>query len=217
MKKELILGFDAEVVNELFHEGMNKPPRTDVYERLYENMVIQPRYIAETSTKTRHIIPYIVLYSEKTREVFLYRRTSKVGESRLAGNASCGIGGHVDINEYALDVCKNSHEPLTDILVDTANRELVEEMGSRYNDTLTMLGFLRDDSDEVGKVHLGWICVKFVDREDISVQEDELETIGWRKLDEIDAEDEELNLENWSKQLIAYLQTDGKDYLHSFY
>ena len=74
-----------------------------------------------------------------------------------------------------------------------------------------VIGILRDDSNEVGVVHLGVIMVKSVDRRVIDkTNEDELELIGWTKLDEIDVDDISLNLENWSKMTINHLQTNTK-------
>ena len=208
MKTELILTFDATVVNSLMVEGMNKVTK-EINSTLVDAVLIQPRYMAETSEITRHPIPYAVLYDEYEKKIFLYRRTKQVGESRLAGNASCGIGGHVDItcDTLATQVHGSKLNPISAIY-EASEREIEEETGHDLSmwESET-IGILRDDSNDVGKVHLGWIILKYVGMDNISVVENELETIGWVDLHSINVDDEELNLENWSKITIAHLQS----------
>lgn len=207
MKNELILAFDADVVNALYNEGMNKEWDMD---NLAPSVIIQPRYVAETSTTTRHPIPYTVMFDSGTREILLYRRGAKVGENRLSGNASCGFGGHVDIDGDLLQVAtgeNNFFSPNAAVMY-TADKELEEELGKDFRKCKTsIVGILRDDSNEVGKVHLGVVMVKYILRELIEdTNEQELNFIGWTKLSDIDVDDPTLNLENWSKLVISYLQ-----------
>lgn len=212
MKNELILTFDASAVNKMFHEGMNDNCDLDQFTSA---VIIQPRHMAETSLTTRHPIPYVVLMDEHTREILLYRRGAKVGESRLSGNASCGFGGHVDVDAELLAQTTNRDDKTflpSAAIQYTADKELSEELGvDLRNHRTEVIGILRDDSNEVGVVHLGVIMIKWVDRQTIDkTNEDELDLIGWAKLDRIDVDDISLNLENWSKMTISHLQTNGK-------
>lgn len=209
MKNELILAFDSVAVNDLYQEGITGDFNID---DLNQSVIIQPRHMAEKSKTTRHPIPYTVLFDGCTREILLYRRGAKVGESRLSGNASCGFGGHVDVDADLINYCIDDNNVFSaaNAVSYTADKELTEELGVDLRDYKTeIVGILRDDSNEVGEVHLGVIMVKFVDREKFTdTNEEELNFIGWVKIDDIKIDDSLLNLENWSKLTIQHLQTN---------
>ena len=68
--------------------------------------------------------------------------------------------------------------------------------------------FRSDNSDAVGRVHIGWILAKSVKgMPQIDMEEEELESLGWKEINSIDVECPELQLESWSKIAIEYLQT----------
>lgn len=209
MKNELILAFDSVAVNDLYQEGITSDFNID---DLNQSVIIQPRHMAEKSKTTRHPIPYTVLFDGCTREILLYRRGAKVGESRLSGNASCGFGGHVDVDADLISHCIGDDNVFSaaKAVSYTADKELMEELGVDLSDDKTeIVGILRDDSNEVGKVHLGVIMVKFVDRDQFTeTNEEELNFIGWVKIDDIKIDDSLLNLENWSKLTIQHLQAN---------
>lgn len=230
MKDELILAFDRETIESIYPVGISDAVVTgENYEAIDAATMILPRYMAENSKTTRHPIPYTALYKPSTKQIYVYRRGKGVGEQRLTGNASVGFGGHVDITPETLKEAMTTHcyelthdmssqdvnesvvtgvfNPHTAIL-HCAEREIFEETGVMLNRNQTSnLGVLRDDSDEVGMAHLGWLSVKIIrDDQEIQTAEAELDDVGWMTLSEIDVECPQLKLESWSKILIKYMQ-----------
>lgn len=117
-----------------------------------DNLSFVDRKPAETNPSLKQVIPYCILI--KSDKIFAYRRTSKGGEDRLHAKWSIGVGGHcnpIDSNQTSL-----FHGCLV--------RELSEEVGITdfskifYN----FFGVIYDDSNEVGKVHCGFVCLVHV-------------------------------------------------------
>ncbi len=107
----------------------------------------------------KQIIPYMVFrYEEK---YFLMQRTDQGGEARLANKYSLGIGGH--IRE-------------TDMVVDSvmiwALREFEEEVDYDGDYKEHPLGLLNDNSNEVGKVHLGYAILLDGDSDKIQIRDE---------------------------------------------
>lgn len=210
-KRELILTFDKTLLGNIISEGLHAFADTYITAELMSDMtIIRPRYTAEPwDCGTVHPIPYVILYNDIEDSIFLYRRGSGVGESRLAGNTSCGIGGHVDVDQYNIDL------PPMAMIQDATNREINEELGQPISGKFEFIGTLYDTSNDVGKVHLGMVAKKTIDQEahpgcNIVTAESELHTIGFVKLSEIDVECPEYNFENWSKIAIKFLQSQSK-------
>lgn len=116
-----------------------------------ENNFFTQRAPAETNPELKQIIPYVLLVHEG--RVLHYVRGKKAGEQRLVSKGSIGIGGHMnDLDEglFALD---------EDAYRAAVEREVGEELrlGTTYRDNIVAL--LNDDSNEVGKVHLGVVHV----------------------------------------------------------
>lgn len=159
------------------------------------NAVSKRRGDAEEDFTLKQLIPYIVLVKGDT--VFLYERLKGAGEKRLVGSSSVGIGGHMNL------ISNDPFGLLNNIYVD-ADRELNEELNlSRPIDvSRSQLFFLNDDSNEVGKVHLGAVLLINVE-EDIEATVKETEQLAGRfvPFDEIDAN----LLENWSKIVLTAL------------
>jgi predicted NUDIX family phosphoesterase len=108
---------------------------------------------AENNPFFLQIIPYIVIMSED--KVFLYRRGEIGSEARLHGKYSIGIGGHINPED------DEKQEPFYAFL-NGAVRELREEVG--VDVTIEALqgsavGLVNDDSNDVGRVHLGVVLV----------------------------------------------------------
>ena len=109
-----------------------------------------PRSQAEQQPEWKQLIPYCVV--RRPDQVFCVQRKSAQLETRLHGKLSIGIGGHV-----------NPIQP--DTVVDevflrrSLERELAEELeGVDGRDPQAhFLGFLNDDSNAVGQVHLGLV------------------------------------------------------------
>lgn len=162
--------------------------------------IIQREY-AEKATAFRHIIPYVVIVDRQGR-ILMYQRGAGVGEQRLAGQCSVGFGGHVDLHDVRYD---DSVIDLNNTLEGCALRELEEELGVMPHQ-LTRIeerGIILDDSNEVGRVHVGQLLIAdYVDNPaKVKIKEEELSLVGWFLPEQIDLE----TLEPWSKAAVIYL------------
>ena len=147
------------------------------------------RPAAEEDPSYKQIIPYVVL----TRKglVFATRRLNKGGESRLHGKVSIGIGGHINPVD---ETDRRS------VLMKGLERELDEEVYIQRRGELVPQGFINDDGNGVGAVHLGLYFSMEVEGE-VSVKETEKLSGGWMSLQELRGEFD--NMETWSQIALA--------------
>lgn len=116
-----------------------------------------PRSRMELDPQYKQIIPYLVFCHNN--RYFLMQRTAQATEKRLQNKYSLGIGGHI------------RHEDMrTDSLFDWARREFHEEVMYDGSIDIEPLGILNDDSNEVGKVHIGFVFLLHGAHERISVK-----------------------------------------------
>jgi predicted NUDIX family phosphoesterase len=146
----------------------------------------------EVDETKKQIIPYCVVMDE-AGNVFATERLSKSGEERLRGKVSIGIGGHMDIADRL-----SIHHCLT--------REIYEEIGYGKYSALAFdyKGIVNNDTDEVGRVHLGLVyllCVSPRDREKIAVQEVEKLRGFW-----IEGSMDQHEYEGWSQILLPHIE-----------
>lgn len=210
------------------------------FEAAYASLFIGRRHELETDERFGQFLPYVLLRridSDGLVSLFEYQRTEKVGEDRLGGKKSVGVGGHVDLIDVRID--DNS---VIDVVATTAHaiaRELNEEILFTYNDEYQSAdltfdevrmgkegfdfkrdslvpkfhGLINDLSNKVGRVHFGCVFTIDVPAEfEPKCREPELITIGMRPV--ADILDENLDdgiddsLENWSKLIV-----DGINFL----
>jgi len=145
------------------------------------------RPVAEDDPTHKQLIPYVVVRDGS--RTFLMERTSAGGDPRLHGKASIGVGGHlnpVDEGEDALDA--------------GLRREWAEELEADWAPEFRLVGFLNDDSNPVGAVHLGVVFTVEALGRPVAVREHEKLSGAFAEADAIaDAWD---RLETWS-QLVA--------------
>ena len=116
-----------------------------------ENNFFTPRGPAETNPELKQIIPYVLLVH--CERVFHYVRGKKAGEQRLVAKGSLGIGGHMNDGDeglFALD---------RDAYNVAVQREVAEEVFIETKYTNHVVALLNDDSNEVGRVHLGVVHI----------------------------------------------------------
>lgn len=142
------------------------------------------RYLAETDASVKQIVAYVILRDRQGR-IYLTRR--KDGDERLVGRASIGTGGHIDGGEaFATGMY----------------RELKEEVGLTPDDVLynQFSGYINDPSDDVGKVHVGFVYLATVqDPSLVSIQETEKLIGEWVDYDTLKTIYENGELESWSE------------------
>src|SRR6478609_936063 len=161
-----------------------------------ENNFFTPRAPAETNPELKQIIPYVLLVHDG--RVLHYVRGKKAGEQRLVAKGSIGIGGHMNDTDEGLFAFDDSAYHAA------VQREIGEELrlSAKYTDHVVAL--LNDDSNEVGKVHLGVVHIfqlesdavekgeamitelQFLTREELHARRDALESWSQICLDALD-------------------------------
>ncbi len=153
MKDENILVVRRELLEQL---GMFQGLCFDVARYLpsllaRENNFFTPRAPAETNPSLKQIIPYVLLVHGD--RIFHYVRGKKSGEQRLVAKGSLGIGGHMnDGDEGLFSLDEGAYR-------EAVQREVNEEMFVETAYTNHIVALLNDDSNEVGKVHLGVVHI----------------------------------------------------------
>lgn len=116
-----------------------------------------PRPAMEQDVRFKQVIPYLIFRHQE--RYFLMQRASKASEQRLRSKFSLGIGGHVredDLNGSSI--------------FDWARREFAEEVNYQGNLDVQVLGILNDDSNEVGRVHVGLVLLLTGDSSQIKIK-----------------------------------------------
>lgn len=154
-----------------------------------ENNFFTPRAAAETNPELKQIIPYVLLVHGD--RVFHYVRGKKAGEQRLVAKGSVGIGGHMNDGDeglFALD---------GDAYNGAVQREVAEEIFIETPYKNRVVALLNDDSNEVGKVHLGVVHIFHLDAEAARKREQMITESGFLSIAELRARRDVL--ETWSQ------------------
>ncbi len=159
------------------------------YPRITSNHAFAARSVLEDDPARKQIIPYVVI-SDGIR-FFVTARKKAQTEARLHGKLSIGVGGH--INEA--DVRGES-----DIIRAGMMRELHEELRIDCTSNPDFQGFLNDDTNAVGQVHLGAVFFAIASPENVSVRETEKMDGFWLTVEELQAERD--RLETWSSLVL---------------
>jgi len=145
------------------------------------------RESAEQDPSHKQLIPYVVV--RDTDRVFLMERTNAGGDPRLHRRATIGVGGHLNPVDDGID-------PLGSGL----RREWREELDADWEPEFAPIGFLNDDRNPVGAVHLGVVFEVQAAGRAIDVRERDKLSGRMASLDEVRARWD--RLETWS-QLVA--------------
>lgn len=155
----------------------------------------RPRGQMETDPSFKQLIPYVVfrhLDDSGKSWLFQYQRGSGQGEARLHSKRSVGVGGHISSFD------SDCHDPYLAGMI----RELDEEIdlsaaagGQPGLDSI--VGLINDDSNDVGKVHLGIVHLIDVKTPVISSREKDLCDAGFWDVAQLSEQFE--NFETWSQ------------------
>ena len=184
------------VPTELFHQlgcfqGFNSD--TDAYLNTLldpANTKYLPRDLMEQDPSFKQLIPYCIFQhtdENGDRHVFQYTRGSGGGEARLHAKKSVGIGGHISTE----DVGEASPYEVG------MQRELAEEINIDTKYEQKLVGLINDDSNDVGKVHLGVVHLFSVEKPNVHSQELEIAGAGFEPLESIMQDIE--RFETWSQ------------------
>lgn len=160
------------------------------------NYEVKRRGDMEEDPSYKQLISYCLLENEDG-QILVYERLSGGGENRLHGQSSIGVGGHMN------DVV--GADTINEVLRTNAQRELEEEVGLPIDKSqnLQYIGFINDDTNEVGEVHLGVVFKIKVSSHDIEVQETDTLKIKWIEQGSIDNYDD---FETWSSLILEAIQ-----------
>lgn len=150
-REEQVLVVERKIIEEV---GMFQGLAFDI-DRYLSKIFVQgvprfmPRPQAELDPSYKQIIPYVIMLHEG--KVLNYVRGKRAGETRLVGNRSIGIGGHIN----PTDDMPLFNTDFYETYLAAVQREVEEEVSveTPYSDNIVAL--LNDDSNEVGSVHLG--------------------------------------------------------------
>ncbi len=150
-----------------------------------------PRPQAEKDPAYKQLIPYVLM--THGGKFLNYVRGKRAGETRLVGNRSLGIGGHInpadDMPLFSGDF-REAYETAVE-------REIAEEVSVETNHTNRIVALLNDDSNEVGKVHLGVVHLWTLDAPAVSRREQMITQMAFTDPSELHKDRE--SLETWSR------------------
>jgi len=150
-----------------------------------------PRSQAEADPAYKQLIPYVIMTCGG--KYLSYVRGKRAGETRLVGHRSIGIGGHINpVDELPL-----FGTDFREVYSCAVEREVAEEVSVEASYTDRVVALLNDDSNEVGRVHLGIVHYWTLDSPKVSKQEQMITQMAFMSPDEL----QELRdtLETWSR------------------
>ena len=161
-------------------------------ERLFE--VGAPRFMlraqAEKDPTHKQLIPYVLMTCGDT--CLTYVRGKRAGETRLVGNRSIGIGGHINPVDWTLF----SADPFK-TYCEAVEREVSEEVNVETVHTDRIVALLNDDTNEVGQVHLGVVHLWSLETPSVSKREQMITQMEFMEIDALEAVRE--TMETWSQ------------------
>jgi len=164
-EEELILVVRRDLFDKLgAFQGLNFDVRNYLPALLArENNFFMPRSQAENDPSFKQIIPYVLLVHNG--RVLHYVRGKKAGEQRLVAKGSVGIGGHMNDGDGGLF---NLDEQHYNIVVE---REIHEELHLQTLFENRIVALLNDDSNPVGRVHLGVVHIFDLETDNVQKRE----------------------------------------------
>lgn len=148
-----------------------------------------PRADMEIDQTYKQIIPYLIFKHHD--RYFLMQRSANASEQRLQNKFSLGIGGHI-----------RKEDMVGKTIFDWAQREFHEEVSYQGALKIEPLGILNDDSNEVGKVHIGLVLLLHGDSDNIHIKS-ELKSGTLATLEE--CKEKSAFLESWSSVVLNHL------------
>lgn len=174
MKTEMTLAVTTKELWELVNyekDAVIKIQDADIMDKILSHGIFEHRNLLEDDPNFKQIIPYAVISCRNM--VYVFHRLDKQTEKRLHNLYSLGVGGHMNPNGMVLN---------TAYLHSQLQREMNEEVNVHDDckiESLTPIGFINDDTNEVGKVHLGILYRIELSNTNIEIREREKMTGKW--------------------------------------
>ena len=200
-REEQVLVFERKVLEQtgIFH-GLQFD--VDPYlRRLFVPGVLGfiPRAQAEVDPTYKQLIPYVIMAHDG--KYLSYVRGKRAGETRLVGNRSIGIGGHINPIDNEAPLFDTDYRELYRRAVE---REVEEEVAVETTHTDRIVALLNDDSNEVGQVHLGIVHCWTLDSPNVSRREQMITQMAFMSPEQL--QEVRDSMETWSS-----LCLDGLD------
>lgn len=174
----------------------NKDIVNEIFENIEKEVRAMKRGHAETNPTYKQLIPYGVI--KRGDQIFTYERLSGGGDERLHGNLSIGVGGHMN---------PTHDDTLMNMIFTNLMREINEEISIEGQFIGSeVIGLINDDSNEVGKVHLGVLVVLELP-EEATIEINEVDSLEGKFVDIKQLKTKKIygRLENWSKIAVDIL------------
>ena len=160
------------------------------------NNFFMDRGKAEDDPSFKQIIPYALFHHNG--KYLHYTRGKSGGETRLHAQGSVGVGGHINpVDERADPLGKATY-------LAGVEREIDEELNITGGHQNRIVGLLNDDSNDVGKVHLGVVHIFDLESEDVTSAEDALANLAFQSSEDLTGKLHG-SLETWSRFCIDEL------------
>lgn len=219
MSNNTILAFKSQIADKFFPNETNMPPAEmcDFSLDLIDQIIERKPFAETAGCGYVHPIVYCLIKSPNN-EYLSYQRTSKGGESRLHGEHSIGVGGHLDV-----DVNLENIDPFQ-ILKNNLINELNEEicLPTEWDENAQVYTFsqgncqvdywIYDRTTEVNSLHLGMVVQFHLTQDGYNIVmsniqnnkiEDHLHNVSFKSLENLM---ENFNTyESWSQMLIQKL------------
>jgi predicted NUDIX family phosphoesterase len=191
---ERVLVLPTMLFHELGHfQGFNGDVRPYLSVLLEgDHLRFLPRSEAEDDPSYKQLIPYCLFRCDG--KLLHYRRGSGVGEARLLGKRSVGIGGHISEEDAG-----GSDHPYQVGM----RREIAEEIDVASESSDSIIGLINDDATEVGRVHLGVVHVFELNEPRVSPRETSIADLGFATPEELAVQRTEF--ETWSQICLEHL------------
>lgn len=158
------------------------------------NNFFMDRGAAEDDPSHKQLIPYCIFRvrdGQGTRYLN-YTRGKSGGESRLHALISMGVGGHINPVDQRED-----HLGL-DTYMAGVEREIDEELIINGAHSNNIVALLNDDSNEVGRVHLGVVHMIDLESDDVRANEDAIANLDLCSIEDLRGPLYE-RLETWTR------------------
>lgn len=200
--EELVLAVDAQSL--LGSVGRFRGLRretAEIWKLLASRSGFYPRKDLENDPSYKQLISYTVFLSRG--QIFVMKRRKAQAESRLRGYLSVGVGGHMNPVPETGWPQKRAIYRFKALVHANILRETREEIVVPWTPNLSFLGFLNDDETEVGRVHLGVVCLATLPQPLVAIRETDKMVGAWVPMSKV----QELGrFESWSSLLLSAIR-----------
>jgi len=156
-----------------------------------------PRSQAEKDPAYKQLIPYVIMACDG--RYLSYVRGKRAGETRLLNLRSIGIGGHIN----PADDMPLFNTDFYETYLAAVEREVNEEVSVKTNHTDHIVALLNDESNEVGRVHLGIVHYWILDAPKVSKKEQMITQMAFMTIAELQKVRD--TMETWSQLCLKQL------------